>query len=131
MMMITPFYAALFGIGLIWLSLRVIGVRRGERVSLGMGEGKKLERYVRAHANFCEFVPLGLILIYLVELAWKMPLLTHAIALLLLAGRFAHAYAFSGEKMKFKWRTQGMLLTFASITIASAALLVHTARGLM
>ena len=128
-MMITPFYAALFGIGLIWLSFKVISVRRKDKVSLGVAENEKLERRVRAHANYCEFVPLGLILIYCVEITWKQPLLTHVIALTLLAGRAAHARAFLGERMFFKWRTRGMLLTFFSIAAASVALLVHSIKA--
>ncbi len=128
-MMITPFYAALFGIGLIWLSLKVISVRRKDKVSLGVAENEKLERRVRAHANYSEFVPLGLLLTYFVEVTWKLPALTHAIAVTLLIGRAAHAYAFLGERMFFKWRTRGMLLTFFSIAVASAALLVHYAKS--
>jgi uncharacterized protein len=128
--MITAFYAALFGIGLVWLSFRVIAVRRREKISLGTASSDVLERRVRAHANFCEFVPLGLILVYFVELAWKLPALTHALALMLLAGRFMHAYALSGERMRFKWRTRGMILTFLSIAAASVALLVFSAKGL-
>jgi uncharacterized protein len=96
-----------------------------------VADNEKLERRVRAHANYCEFVPLGLILIYLVEITWKLPVLTHAIALMLLAGRAAHARAFLGERMFFKWRTRGMLLTFFSISAASVALLIHTAKGLL
>jgi uncharacterized protein len=129
--MITPLYAALFGIGLIWLSFKVIGLRRKDKVSLGVGDNEKLERRVRAHANYCEFVPLGLLLVYFVEITWKQPVLTHAIALTLLVGRAAHAYAFLGERMFFKWRVRGMVLTFLSIGAASAALLIHSARGLI
>ena len=129
--MITPFYAALFGFGLVWLSMKVISVRRKDKVSLGIAENEKLERRVRAHANFCEFVPLGLLLLYFAEITWKQPLLTHAVAITLLVGRAAHAYAFLGERMFFKWRKRGMVLTFLSIGVASAALLVHTVKGLL
>lgn len=129
--MTTPFYAALFGIGLIWLSFRVIAVRRREKVSLGNASSDVLERRVRAHANFCEFVPLGLMLVYFVEITWKIPALTHVLALTLLAGRLMHGYAFSGAKMRFKWRTRGMVLTFLSIAASAAALLIHSAKGLV
>jgi uncharacterized protein len=129
--MITSFYAALFGFGLIWLSFRVIAVRRREKVSLGVANSEVLERRTRAHANFCEFVPLGLILIYFVEISWKVPALTHGLALTLLAGRFMHGYALSGAKMRFKWRARGMVLTFLSIAAAAAALLVHSAKGFL
>ncbi len=128
-MIITAFYAALFGAGLIWLSLRVIGVRRSAKVSLGDGNDESLRRRVRAHANFTEFVPLGLLLIYFVEIAWKLTLLTHALALTLLIGRALHAYGMSGPRMNFKFRKNGMLLTFLSIAAASVALLVYSARA--
>jgi uncharacterized protein len=122
-MLITPFYAALFGIGLIWLSARVIGLRKGAKVSLGDGDNETLRRRVRAHANFAEYVPLGLLLIYFVEMSWTQPLLTHALALTLLVGRAIHAYAVGGPRMNFKLRVRGMVLTFLSLGVACAALL--------
>ncbi len=124
-MLITPLYAALFGIGLIWLSVRVIVLRKGAKVSLGDGDNDALRRRIRAHANYAEYVPLGLLLIYFVEISWSHALLTHALALTLLLGRILHAYSVGGPKMNFKLRERGMVLTFVSLGIASAALLAH------
>jgi uncharacterized protein len=129
--MITAFYAALFGIGLIWLSLRIISVRRSEKISLGDGNSETLQRRVRAHGNYVEFVPLGLLLIYFVEIACILPVLTHAVALALLLGRSLHAYALGGPRMHFKFRVAGTVLTFTSIAISSAALIVATARTML
>ncbi len=130
-MMITFFYAGLFGLGLLWLSIRVVRVRHGDKISMGDGDNKTLQRRIRAHGNFAEFVPLTLLLIYFVELSWKTPWLTHALALCLLLGRASHAYAFSADSAKthFSWRKRGMTLTFASLAFASLALVAQTVRG--
>jgi hypothetical protein len=95
--MITAFYAALLGLGLIWMSWRVIAQRRQMRVSLGDGGDKVLVKRIRAHANFVEYVPLGLILLGLVEWHWKLPWLAHGVGATLLIGRVLHAVAFSAR----------------------------------
>ena len=55
---ITALYAGLL-IGLfVLLTLRVFAVRQPSGVMLGTGGNRGLERAVRVHANFAEYVPL-------------------------------------------------------------------------
>ena len=58
MLGIVPFYASLLAALYFFLSLRVIRMRRRERIALGDGENARLERAIRVHANFAEYVPL-------------------------------------------------------------------------
>jgi uncharacterized membrane protein YecN with MAPEG domain len=53
-------------LGLIYavLSIRVARLRGAKRVSLGDGGDPELQRWIRAHANFIEYVPICLILIW-------------------------------------------------------------------
>ena len=57
--------AALFALFFIVLSLRVAAMRRSTRVSLGDGSNAAMQRLIRAHGNFGEYVPLLLILMAL------------------------------------------------------------------
>ncbi|TAL66488.1 MAG: glutathione S-transferase [Legionella sp.] len=94
------------------MSIKVIQLRRTYRVSVGADGHKDLEMLIRAHGNFSEYVPLTLILLLCAEannIHW-IPLLI--IALLFLAGRLFHAYAFIYNLDHFKHRVRGMKLTF-------------------
>ena len=62
-MVVTPLYAALLALWFVVLSLHVIRCRREARVSLGDGGNGRLQRAIRAQANFAEYVPLALVLL--------------------------------------------------------------------
>ena len=77
---IVPLYAALLAILFIALSVRALRLRRHLKIAVGDAGNTQMLRAMRAHANFAEYVPLGLLLLTLVELhgdrnAW----LLHAI----------------------------------------------------
>lgn len=118
-MPVTALYAALLALLLLVLSLRVVRGRGAERVSLGTGGSTRLERRIRAQANFAEYVPLALILIGLLEVADASPVLLHLLGLLLLAGRLLHGYALSFTERNIPARVGGMALTFAAIGLGA------------
>ena len=66
-MTVTALYAGLLVAALLFLTYRVILHRRGRRVDLGDGGDRLLQRYLRGHGNFAEYVPLGLLLLLLLE----------------------------------------------------------------
>ena len=67
-MTVTPIYATILGLLFIALSVRTIRMRRKHRVAVGDGNNSELRRAMRVHANFAEYVPLALLLIFFVEL---------------------------------------------------------------
>jgi uncharacterized protein len=73
-------------------------MHRRERIALGDGENARLERAIRVHANFAEYVPLALLLAAFVELQQSSPLMIHLISLALITGRVVHAYGVSQER---------------------------------
>ena len=91
MIEITALYAGLLALLFLALSAAVIRQRGASRISLGTGDDPGLIGRFRAHGNFAEYVPLGLLLMALVEIggapAWHM----HLLGLLLLCGRLCHA----------------------------------------
>ena len=116
---ITPLYAAAPTALFITLSLRVIALRRTGRVSLGDAGDPALLARIRAQGNCAEYVPLGVVLLLLAELAGTSPALLHLSGLLLLAGRICHAWALSGRG-RFGARTIGMVMTFAALALSAA-----------
>ena len=119
MIMITAFYASLLGLIYIKLSKNIIKLRRKYKVSLGHNNHSDLEQAIRAHANFAEFVPIGLILLVCLEVNK-----IHFIVVLLLGGlffigRIFHAQSFLKDEIDLPLRVKGMQLTFWSIILMS------------
>ena len=64
---ILPIYASLMAIMFVVLSIRTIHQRRQLKINLGDAGNKDMQRAMRVHANFAEYVPLSLLMVYLVE----------------------------------------------------------------
>lgn len=121
---VTPIYAALLALLFVFLSLRTIRLRRRHRVTLGDGDNPDLRRAMRAHANFAEYVPFALLLVYCVEGEGAHPALVHALGLALLAGRLLHAWGVSQPREDFRFRVTGMVLSFGVLLTAALLLLL-------
>jgi uncharacterized protein len=124
MLALVPFYASLLALGFIVLSIRIMLVRRQEKVSLGDGDNPRLRRAICAHSNFAHYVPLTLLLLAFVEMAEASNLLVHILCLLLLVGRCLHAYGISSTEGRSGFRTLGMVMTLASLFLAALYLLL-------
>ena len=114
---VTAFYAGVFAIVFAALSIRVIMFRRKNRVSLGTGDNRALERRVRAQGNAAEYMPMFLILLGLAELNGLQEIGLHGFGLAFFIGRLMHGYAlsFAGGAMAF--RVGGMHLTIWSLVL--------------
>ncbi len=120
---ITGVYAAALTLLYLLLSLRVIAVRRGQKISLGDGDNPDLLRRMRAHGNFAEYAPLGLILLLIAEQQGSAPVWLHLTGLMLLAGRAAHGLNFTYALKSPALRTGGMGLTFLSLILGAILVL--------
>lgn len=117
---IVLIYASLLALLLIGLSYNVVRLRRRHQVGIGTGSVQALERAVRAHANFCEYVPLALLLLGLIELGGKVPgWMLHILGLALLAGRIAHAQGLNRSAGASRARVVGTALTWGVLLVAS------------
>ncbi len=125
-MHILPLYAALLGLLFFYLSVRTIGLRRKLQIGIGASDNPEMLRAMRVHANFAEYAPLVLLLIYLVEVQGAPALLVHALGLCLLTGRLLHAYGVSQIKEQFAFRVTGMALTFTALLVSSGHLIYKT-----
>ena len=123
-MAITALFAALLVPLYLTLTLRVIGLRRAKKVSIGDGGDKLLQRTMRVQANFAENVPYALILMGLAENLRASSSLLYGIGAGLVFGRLLHAFGVSQSKEVFAFRVIGMLLTLAAIGVAGVTCIV-------
>jgi uncharacterized protein len=125
---VTPLYAALCGILLIMLSLRVVRYRQKFQVSLGDGGHPELQAAIRAQGNFAEYAPLALFLLFLLELTRDAPVWAlHLLGAALFLGRAIHAWGVltSAPRSKPKQgRPIGIVMTFAMLLITALWLLI-------
>jgi uncharacterized membrane protein YecN with MAPEG domain len=122
-MHITLLYAALLGLLFVLLSIRTLLLRRTLRIAIGDAGNESMLRAMRVHGNFAEYVPLSLLLIYLVEVTGASPLYVHVLGAAVIAGRVSHALGVSRLKENYAFRIAGMTLTLAPIIVASLRLL--------
>ncbi|VVT19028.1 MAPEG family protein [Erythrobacter sp. EC-HK427] len=94
----------------IWLAIRCGRARMKGKVAHGDGGDAMLGRAMRAHANFTEYTPLFLILIFALEITGHSGWLLGVAAGLFLAGRIFHGIGMDAEIPGFA-RTVGVLCT--------------------
>jgi uncharacterized protein len=123
-MMITPFYGGLLTILFVILSVRVIRTRVRDKISLGDGGNVPLQRRVRGHGNFAEYVPLALLLMAFLELSRFSIYVLHGMGILLLIGRLLHGYTFSFTERFKIGRVAGAGLTLI-VLLVGAVLCVY------
>lgn len=123
---ITSIYAALCTLLIVVLAYRVVVLRRSEKIGLGDGANRLLERRVRIHANAVENVPLALILLALAEASGLPALALHLAGATLFVARVLHAYGLSQSAGHSQGRFLGVLFTWAVLLSLSLTLLLRT-----
>lgn len=115
MLIVTSVFASLLTLIFIKLAFNVISLREKNKVSLGSGGFSDLDKAIRAHGNFSEYVPLGLILMGCLELNYAPWGLVTLLGITLTVGRIFHALGIQEESPNFKNRIIGINLTFISL----------------
>ena len=127
---LTSLFASLFTIFYLFLSFRIGYLRGSPVMKLIFRMDKKvpttkLDRNVRAHGNFSEYVPLFLILLYIFEsvdlISFKYLLI---ICLVFSYGRVAHAICFAFYDYNPFLRISGMVSTYLGLALLSILLLL-------
>lgn len=122
-MTIISVYASLLAFLFVFLSIRIIRLRRSLGIALGHEENPDMLRAMRVQANCAEYVPIALLLIFLVESSAAHPMLVHALGIALVIGRVSHAIGVSRNPENFNFRVFGMTLTFAVLLVCAVYLL--------
>ena len=127
---LTSLFASLFTIFYLFLSFRIGYLRGSPIMKLIFKMDKKvpamkLDRNVRAHGNFSEYVPLFLILLYIFEsinlISFNYLLI---ICLVFSYGRVAHAICFAFYDYNPFLRISGMVSTYLGLALLSILLLL-------
>ena len=115
---ITPIYAGFFGIMQVVLSWRVTKLR-------GKYEGNKMRETghnemtaaVRAQGNFVEYLPLALLLMWMLETMQFSPWLIHSLGVLLIIARLFHLHGLNEPSGNGFGRKLGTRLKWVHIVI--------------
>ncbi|WP_373084228.1 MAPEG family protein [Sneathiella sp.] len=121
---ITPIFAAILALIFVGLSMRVAGFRRREKIAVGDGGNAMLQRAIRAHGNFIEYVPIALLILAFLEMRNVGIYVMIILGALLLVGRCSHAYGISNPDETYTFRIVGIILTFIVIGVGSLWLLL-------
>jgi uncharacterized protein len=119
----TLLFAAIFGVLHVVFTLRVGAYRLSSKISLGDGGDKVLLKRVRAHANFVETVPMGLLLLVLNELNGLAENTLLILGSVFLLSRLIHYVTIVSRLLPVFMRPLSMLGTLGVI-LTSAILLV-------
>ena len=129
---LTSIFASLFTLFYLFLSFR-IGYLRGSPVMkliFKMDEeipASKLDRNVRAHGNFSEYVPIFLVLLMILELSGNASFNYLLLICSIFAyGRLAHGICFAFYEFNPFLRISGMLCTYLGLAIFAVQLLLDT-----
>ena len=122
-MYVTPLYAAVLALMFIALSVRTLRLRRQLRIAVGDKGDQQMLRAMRVHANFAEYVPLTLLLMFMFETRSGTSVLTHALCVCLIVGRFAHAYGVGRVDEDYRYRVFGMSMTFTALAVSALGIL--------
>jgi uncharacterized protein len=130
--MIVSLYASILAIIFVFLSALVIRTRVSAQIALGSGNSKLLEQRIRAHANFSEYAPFALLLLFMAEYQGVARYIIHLLGILFLTGRISHLYSlafyeeYENDKLKtsLKYRQLGMVCTFIATILCAVVNLV-------
>lgn len=120
---VTGLFAALLTLLYIVLAVRIIRLRWRERVGIGTGDSLALKAAVRVHGNFAEYVPLGLILLALMEANQASELMLFVMGGVLFVARVFHAIGLTKSIGVSIYRSIGVLGTFSMLLVSAGFVL--------
>jgi len=118
---ITPIYAGFFGIMLVMLSWRTTKLRsKYEHHKMHQTGHNEMTAAIRARDNIVEYVPLALLLMWMLETMQFSSLVIHALGILLIAARLLHLHGLNEPSGEGFGRKLGTRLTWIHIIICAA-----------
>ena len=109
---ITGLYASLLGLLCIGLAFNIIRLRLQFKVGSGDGGNEALEKAIRVHGNFVEYIPMALLMLGIYEINGASPFWLHTLGAVLFLGRVLHAIGLSKTSGVTKQRQIGMISLF-------------------
>lgn len=116
---ITALWTGLLGILMLVLAARVVSARESEKVIFGDAGNVVMLQRIRVHGNFTEYVPMGLLLLLVLELNGASAVLLHALGGGLFVARALHAFGLSTSTGRSVGRFTGTVLTWLILLVGS------------
>lgn len=129
LMPVTLMTAAVFGLICVALGVNVIRGRFKHRMAHGDQGNQDMVVRMRTQANFTEYVPIGLILLALLEISGANPIVLAVGAAAFVVLRILHAIGMH-QTGTFMFRRTGAMGTFALLIAASVWAFVISIMGL-
>jgi len=114
---ITALWTGLLGFLMLVLAMRVVRTRVTEKVIFGDGGSALMLQRIRVHANFTEYVPMGIALMLVLELNGASAITLHAFGASLFAARVLHAIGLSTSTGTTPGRFIGTVLTWLVLAV--------------
>lgn len=99
--------------------LRIIQGRGLTKTSLGDGGNDLMTRRIRIHGNFAEYIPLLMLILFMLEVKAISQVLLLAFALSVVVGRLLHFYGLYSNGSPMWARVWGMQLTLWPLLLGS------------
>jgi uncharacterized membrane protein YecN with MAPEG domain len=119
---VTAFYAALTGLVAAFLAANVIRHRVRLKIDDIDGGNVEMRQVIRAHANFCEYAPLILILMGAAEMGGAPKIAIHVLGIAMILSRVLSAWGLSHSLAQSFGRQAGA--TLAILVLVAASLLI-------
>jgi len=129
---VTALYAAILALIYAALSGWVVAGRVRFRTNHGDGGNAALNRRIRAHGNFAEYVPLILLLSMVLEMGGFGPTALHALLALLVIARIMHPIGMVAREaslQQFLCRGLSAIITWAVMLSEAVLILVRAFVG--
>ncbi len=124
--MIVSLLSAAFTFLYIKISLAVVRQRKKKQILYGVGKNREIEPWVSAHSNFSEYVPISLILFFLIErsgaIHWG---ILSVLAICLFLGRYFHFEGMIDDSKRYL-RVRGMKMTLFPMMFMAIANIILT-----
>lgn len=124
---ITGFYLAILAVIYIALSIRVVQYRAGHQIDLGDGGDDQMQRRIRCHGNFQEYVPVAILLMGFAEAQGTPTWLVQVLGIALVVVRLAHVHGIMAKTTAT--RVIGTSGTWLVILVAALTVLWPYVRG--
>ncbi|MBF0289490.1 MAG: MAPEG family protein [SAR324 cluster bacterium] len=125
--MTTALYTSILSTLICMLSLNVIKVRRKHEIAYGDGGNEELQIARSAQGNALDYIPIALILLFVLEYNQANLLLVHLLGMALVIGRIIHSWSILHNN--FKGRVKGMQITFLTILFLAILNLIYLPYG--
>ena len=123
--MITALYAAICGLLLMFMGIRVSYTRGKQKVDLGDGGKDAMLRAIRVHGNAAEYIPISLILLLCLEMQGSNHWFLHVCGITLVISRLLHMQGLMTSAALTPGRLVGTGLGWALLAVMSLDNLFH------